>query len=103
MILSDSAILKAMDAQDILIRPFDAKALGGNSYDVHLAPLLVRYQQRRGERFHEPLPLDCKIDNPVFEEKIESEGYVLHPGVLYLASTVEYTETHKHVPYLDGK
>jgi dCTP deaminase len=28
---------------------------------------------------------------------------VIQPGQLYLGSTEEYTETHKHVPFLEGK
>jgi dCTP deaminase len=28
---------------------------------------------------------------------------VLVPGELYLGVTVEYTETHRHVPFLEGK
>ncbi len=34
---------------------------------------------------------------------IPDEGLVLQPGIVYLASTVEYTETLKHVPILMGK
>src|SRR5690606_2741753 len=35
--------------------------------------------------------------------EIPEEGYVLQPGVLYLGVTLEYTETHAHVPFLEGK
>jgi dCTP deaminase len=28
---------------------------------------------------------------------------VLQPGVLYLGVTEEYTETHAHIPFLEGK
>jgi len=28
---------------------------------------------------------------------------VLEPGRTYLGATLEYTETHKHVPFLEGK
>jgi dCTP deaminase len=110
MILSDSSILKAIDAGDIVIDPFDRMALGGNSYDVHLGPTLVTYARRfnlthrnhYGDR--EALPLDAMhMDRATDEHAIEAGGFVLEPSRLYLASTVEYTETHKHVPYLDGK
>lgn len=103
MILADTAIRRAVDAGAIVITPFDDRALGGNSYDVHLSPHLLTYKAMRGAVWNEPLPLDCKIDNPTIEHTIDDHGYVLKPGQLYLASTIEYTETHEHVPYLDGK
>ena len=34
---------------------------------------------------------------------IPDEGMILQPGILYLASTVEYTETLRHVPIIQGK
>ena len=34
---------------------------------------------------------------------IPDEGFVLQPGELYLGVTEEYTETHQHVPFLEGK
>jgi dCTP deaminase len=34
---------------------------------------------------------------------IPDEGLILQPGIVYLASTVEYTETMKHVPIIQGK
>lgn len=100
MILSDTEILAAMHRGDIQIEPFDEKALGGNSYDVHLGPVLCVYQPDPDHGYE---LLDCAKENPVTEIRIPEEGLVLHPGILYLGSTLEYTETHKHVPYLDGK
>lgn len=100
MILSDTEILAARARGEIVIDPWRDSALGGNSYDVHLGAVL---------RVHLPDPdlgyelLDAAKENPVADVRIPVEGIVLHPGTLYLASTEEYTETHKHVPYLDGK
>lgn len=100
-ILSDTAIEAEMRSGRIVITPYDENALGGNSYDVHLSPHLMTYK----EVLHSDTAyLDCKKDNPVVEREIsERDGYLLRPGILYLASTLEYTETHEHVPYLDGK
>ncbi len=47
--------------------------------------------------------LDCALKPDTIDLEIPSEGLVLLPGIMYLGSTVEYTETHKHVPYLDGR
>ncbi len=115
MILSDRMVLNAIAAGDIVIEPFDRKALGTNSYDVHLGPTLKTYGtlKKRTERVEirteyeieafERTVLDCKRDNPTVRHSIGPDGFVLYPGVLYLGSTVEYTETRRYVPFLDGK
>ena len=43
MILSDGAILDAIEKKDIVIEPYDRSCLGTNSYDVHLSPHLACY------------------------------------------------------------
>ncbi|SVE15035.1 uncharacterized protein METZ01_LOCUS467889, partial [marine metagenome] len=43
MILSDSAILEAIEKGDIVVDPFDRSCLGTNSYDVHLGKHLACY------------------------------------------------------------
>lgn len=117
MILSDTEILAARDRGDILIEPFDLNQLGGNSYDVRLGPVLRVYDNRSTRAkvgaYGQVAPgrledvdslfIDPAVDEPTFDIAIGGDGLVLCPGVLYLASTVEYTETHQHVPYLDGK
>src|SRR5207302_3396127 len=35
--------------------------------------------------------------------RIPKEGLILVPSKLYLGVTREYTETHRHVPFLEGK
>lgn len=94
MILSDTAIRKEIEKGSILIKPFRPQCLGSNSYDVHLGSLLATYD--------DPI-IDAKKDNPVTYFDIPEEGYVLKPDTLYLGITEEYTETHEHVPFLEGK
>ena len=94
MILSDKKILEAIKKKEIVIEPFDPKALGTNSYDVHLGKHLATYKNE---------VLDAKKHNQVTHFEIPEEGYVLQPGILYLGVTVEYTETHNAVPFLEGK
>lgn len=94
MILSDTEILAAIARGEILIDPFDISALGGNSYDVRLAPVL---------RIYSADMLDCAVEHKTVDIAIPESGLTLMPGTLYLGSTVEYTETLKHVPYLDGR
>ena len=94
MILSDKLILEEIEKGTILIEPFRRNCLGTNSYDVHLGKHLATYRDR---------VLDARQHNKVDHFEIPMDGYVLHPGTLYLGVTEEYTETHKHIPFLEGK
>ena len=94
MILSDVGILEAIENGSIVIEPYDRSCLGTNSYDVHLGKHLATYKSRE---------LDAKRHNEIETFEISEEGFVLQPGVLYLGVTQEYTETHAHVPFLEGK
>ncbi len=94
MILSDKQILDEMDKGTILIEPYERQFLGTNSYDVHLGKYLATYKER---------VLDAKSHNKIDEFEIPEEGFVLEPNTLYLGVTAEYTESHAHVPFLEGK
>jgi len=94
MILSDARILEEIEKGNIVIEPYDRKFLGTNSYDVHLGKYLAVYNDSI---------LDAKKHNKVSHFEIPPEGYVLLPGTLYLGVTEEYTESHAHVPFLEGK
>ncbi len=94
MILSDQAIRQAMASGDIVVEPFKDTALGTNSYDVHLSKSLATYRDEI---------LDARVHNQIDHIEIPPEGYVLLPGKTYLGVTQEYTESHKHVPFLEGK
>ncbi|MEM7659855.1 MAG: dCTP deaminase [Bacteroidota bacterium] len=94
MILSDARILEEIENQHILIEPFRRDCLGSNSYDVHLGRYLAVYKDR---------VLDARVHNQIEEILIGEEGLVLEPNTLYLGVTEEYTETHRHVPFLEGK
>ena len=94
MILSDHDIKQAIVDGSIVIEPFRSECLGTNSYDVHLAATLAVYRDR---------VLDAKKHNEVEFVDIPEEGMVLEPDRLYLGVTEEYTETHRHVPFLEGK
>lgn len=94
MILSDIQIEAAIHSGEIVVSPFDPNALRVNSYDVHLGrTLLVSARQE----------LDAAVAEQWDALEIPTRGIVLAPGRLYLAATREYTESHIHVPYLDGK
>ncbi|RSK29919.1 dCTP deaminase [Hymenobacter metallilatus] len=94
MILTDQQILAEMERGTIVIEPYDRTCLGTNSYDVHLGRYLATY--------HDAV-LDARKHNKIDVFEIPEEGFVLQPGTLYLGVTEEYTETHAHVPFLEGK
>jgi dCTP deaminase len=83
-----------MEKGTIVITPFDRTFLGSNSYDVHLAPHLAVYRNDI---------LDAKTHNEIDHFTIPDDGLILLPHRLYLGVTLEYTETHRHVPFLEGK
>lgn len=92
--LNDREILEEIKKGNIVIEPFDHEALGTNSYDIHLGKTLAVYVDN---------VLDVKKHNMIKYIEIPPEGYILQPGTLYLGATKEYTETHNHVPFLEGK
>ena len=94
MILSDKRILEEIEKKTIIIKPYNREKLGSNSYDVHLGNTLALYK--------DPV-LDAKKHNEIEYFDIPKEGFVLQPDQLYLGVTFEYTETHAHVPFLEGK
>lgn len=94
MILSDSAILEQIESCAIKIEPFDRERVGSNSADVKMSKYLGTYKD---------YVLDAKKHNEINIFEIPEEGFVLQPGLLYLGSTEEYTETHECVPFLEGK
>ena len=94
MILSDERILQEIEKGTIKIEPYNRECLGSNSYDVHLGHWLATYKDHL---------LDAKKHNKIETFEIPEDGYVLYPNVFYLGVTLEYTETLKHVPFLEGK
>jgi len=94
MILSDKRILEEIEKGTIKLAPYDRECLSSNSYDVHLGKWLATYKEHI---------LDSKKHNEIEYFEIPEEGFVLYPHIFYLGVTLEYTETHAHVPFLEGK
>ena len=94
MILTDQEILRSIEKGEIVVTPFRRECLGSNSYDVHLGKTLSVYESD---------VLDSRAHNKIKSFEIPEEGFVLQPNELYLGVTLEYTETLKHVPFLEGK
>lgn len=93
--LTGPGIVAERQAGRLVIEPFDPAHVNPNSYDVRLAPELLVYERRE---------LRVGEDNPTYKVVIPPEGYRLLPVTVYLASTVEWTETHAPwTPMLNGK
>ena len=93
MILSGKEIESRIN-DEIIIDPFDKNRINPNSYNLSLHNELIMYKNSL---------LDMKKDNEVEKLKIPSNGLVLEANRLYLGRTVEYTETKKLVPMLEGR
>jgi len=94
MILTDHTITAEINNGNIVVEPFIPENLGTNSIDLTLSNTLVLYTES---------VLDVRKKNLSVPVIIPPEGIILQPGIVYLASTVEYTETLRHVPVLMGK
>ena len=93
MILTGKEIERRL-GNDIIIEPYVAEQLNPNSYNLRLHNELLIY---KGDI------LDPKENNKTETLVIPEEGLVLEPGQLYLARTLEYTETQGLVPMILGR
>lgn len=93
MILSGSEI-KAQLGGNIRIDPYSDEQLNPNSYNLTLHDELLVYEE---------IVLDMKRPNRFRRLTIPKDGFVLEPNQLYLGRTIEFTETHNHVPMLEGR
>ena len=109
MILTGEQIKWAQEKGYIHISDWDEKRLNPNSYNLRLADELLVYGWDDKETIpgrnlvHRIELLDMKQELPVAHLTIPSKGRQLNPGYLYLGRTMEYTETHKFVPMLEGR
>jgi dCTP deaminase len=94
MILTDKTIIDEIQAGNIVIEPLIEANIGTNSVDLTLSNTLLMYTDH---------VLDTRKKNAYAPMIIPEEGMILQPNILYLASTVEYTETLRHVPIIQGK
>lgn len=107
MILTKHEILRRRGS-DIKINPWNDNNLNPNSYNLSLGDTLLVYDHVKHQAddeyaYHGDRPLDPKRDNPYHTFKIPEKGYVLYPKELYLAQTLEFTETHNLVPVISGR
>lgn len=91
MILTGSKIKQEVLNENISIEPFTVSQLNPNSYNYKLGSVLKIFRDFDGNK-------------PSFEEvKIPEDGYVLTPGVMYLATTSETIGSTKYAMSLIGR
>jgi len=97
MILTGNQIRYEIDKNAIIIKPFNEKNLGPNSYDMTLSSKLIVYDLK-SEKY-----LDMKMQNPTVEVIIPKEGYIMYPNTLYLGCTIETATSMQYVPFFEGR
>jgi dCTP deaminase len=93
MILSGEEIRRQL-GKNIVIDPYREENLNPNSYNLTLHNEMLVYEE---------VVLDMRHSNRTRRIIVPEEGLVLSPNQLYLARTVERTETHNYVPMIEGR
>jgi dCTP deaminase len=100
-VLSDRDIRAAIEAGDVVIRPYDPKDLQPSSVDLHLDR---RFRVFRNNRY--PF-IDVRAPQPDLTEMVsvaDDEPFILHPGEFVLGQTLEWSELPNDlVARLEGK
>ena len=93
MILTKHEIIKQYKKHKIQIEPFDERLLNPNSYNYRLNDEILEFENL----------IDAKEKCKVRKIKITSDGFILKPNKLYLASTYEKIGSDKYVTQLIGR
>src|SRR3954466_902905 len=100
-VLPDRDIRAAIEAGDVVIRPYDPKDLQPSSVDLHLDR---RFRVFRNNRY--PY-IDVRAPQPDLTDLVSIQGdepFILHPGEFVLGQTLEWTELPVDlVARLEGK
>jgi deoxycytidine triphosphate deaminase len=89
MILTGREIEREWANRRITIEPFEPEQVNPNSYNFRLGKTL---------RVYRTMPLDVRNPNAFDEVEIPDDGYVLEPGRLYLAHTIEVLGSDHYAP-----
>lgn len=116
MILSGKEIERQYELGYIDIQPFDSKKINPNSYNLTLNNEFAVYKSQvpmAYNLYHKECPLqnpidipeylDMKTNNEIYKFEIPESGFILYPGILYLARTNERTHTNWYAPKIDGR
>lgn len=91
MILTGSKIQQELFEGAIVIEPFEESQINPNSYNYRLGPTVKVFTHFEGSTSH-------------FDEiTIPDDGYVLSPGMMYLANTLEVIGSNTYAMSLIGR
>ena len=100
-VLSDRDIRAALDAGEIVIRPYDPQDLQPSSVDLHLDRSFRVFRNNRYPY------IDVRQKQPDLTELLtiaDDEPFILHPGEFVLGQTLEWSELPNDlVARLEGK
>ncbi|SBT41801.1 dCTP deaminase [Micromonospora auratinigra] len=94
MILTGHEIRSRIEADDIVVTPFDPDFINPNSIDLTLDDRVLRYR--------DPV-IDPRVEPEVVEEKIPEDGLLLEPMSFCLGSSREVVGSTKYVPLVHAK
>ncbi|MEL0590934.1 MAG: dCTP deaminase [Planktothrix rubescens PR222] len=94
MILTGQEIIKQVHLGRIKINPFNMDQINPNSYNFRLGNKIKYYVNS---------VLDTKVKQKVEEVEIDSHGYTLYPGKIYLGHTLENMGSDHYVPIVKGR
>ncbi|MFC6092374.1 dCTP deaminase [Saccharothrix lopnurensis] len=95
MILSGSAIQRAVAAGEICVDPFDPALTNPNSHNYRLGPRLRVMADDVADPTRSPALTEFTVS--------EVDGHVLEPGRVYLGTTAERIGSTHYVPSLIGR
>ncbi|MGR6998864.1 dCTP deaminase [Yinghuangia aomiensis] len=94
MILTGREITRQRQLGALTIDPFDEAQVNPVSYNYRLGPVV---------KVHRARTADTHADHDLDEVVIPEDGLVLHPGRVYLGTTVEVIGSSVFVPSLIGR
>ena len=94
MILTGYEIKKRVEKGEITIRPFCQKRINPNSYNYRLANIIIEINENI---------IDPKKESSTIKYNIQKNGFILYPGKIYLAHTIEIIGSDKYVMSLIGR
>ena len=86
MILSDTDIFEARQKELIKIKPFYGNSLQPSSYDLHLGKEFILFH------YGKSIFIDTKKPVNEFMKRFIEKDFVIYPGQIVLASTIETVE-----------
>lgn len=100
MFLSDTDILKAIKAGEIMLKPFDEALLGPASYDIKLGNKFVVNDENKTHLVDPARKIFAKTR----EIKVADGGeFILHPGVSVLGVSKEFFGSDYYLIQVGGK